>query len=283
MLLARVSFTPHHDHEEAELVAVAEAYLGSMLKNGQICGDYVKGWSEGILLCYARLSHRDAAQHRYLSQWGQKHMAAATLQFGCEPEWEIIDDDVSVRVPTLKTADSVYLFTHAMTVDSPLRHGERGTPLPLHHVPLNDRLRENIFFWQRSFVRHDGLWLDGDALEFSAYQQLADPFSDLSKAGREVCREVEAAIGKPAYYYLVRHWGQSVPESQQPCPACGQPWLADDSPMPSREPFPKFHFRCVPCRIVSHCAVAFVRPEFAEVSQFQPAEPSAEKPAAESE
>lgn len=257
MLLARVSFVPHHDHEEAELVAVAEAYLGSMVKNGQICGDYVKGWSEDVLQAYTRLSHRTAAHQRYLSQWGQRHLDAVKLQFGAEPVWEILDDDVSVRVPTWKSASSLYLFTHAMTVDSPVRHGDRGTSLPMHLLPLSDRTREEVFFWNRSYSRHDGLWLDGESLEMPSYEQLADPDSHLSQMGRRVCTEIEEQINKPVYYYLLQHYGTKESAENPKCPSCGKQWQCDDSPMPSKEPFHRFHFRCESCRLVSHCAVAY--------------------------
>ena len=264
MLLARVSFTPHIDHEEAELVAVADAYLESLLKNGQICGDYVKGWSEGILQAYVRISHRSAAQNRYLSQWGQRHLTDVRLQFGDEPEWEILDDDVSLRVPTWKSAGSLYLFSHTLSVDSPVRHGDRGTSLALPLLPLTDRLREDIHFWKRAYALQDGLWLDGETMEMEAYAQLSQPDSPLAAMGRRICSEVETATKKPVYYYLVRHWGSHEREIEKrlPCPGCGQPWIRQDSPMPSREPFQKFHFQCESCRLVSHAATAFDRPEF---------------------
>lgn len=272
MLLARVSFIPHHDHEEAELVAVAEAYLGSMLKHGQICGEYVKGWSDGALQAYVRLSHRTAAHHKYLSDWGRRNLAAVKLQYGAEPVWEILDDDVSVRIPTWKSATSLYLFTHVMTADSPVRHGDRGSALPVHLLPLNDRLREDIFFWNRSYRRHDGLWLDGGALEMSSYRQLSDPSSHLSESGRSVCGAIEKLVGKPVFYYLLQHFGDLATADDRPCPDCGQPWRCEKSPMPSTEPFHNFHFRCESCRLVSHRAVVFDEGESEDAVSASPLE-----------
>lgn len=251
MLLARVSFIPQHDHEEAELIAVAEAYLVALLKNGQICGDYVKGWTEGILSAYVYLSHRTAIQGRYLSQWGEKQLNSLQLQFGAHPEWEILDDAASWPVPKWNSAATLFLFTHSMISASPLRHGDRGTPIPLHLLPISDRLREDVFLWGRSFARYDGLWHESDSLEIAAYREIADLNSQLCRSGRELAAATERVVEKPVYFYLLRHFGTKYGDPS-PCPGCGGDWWSESSPFPSSEPFHQFHYRCDACRLVSH-------------------------------
>ena len=257
MLLARLSFIPHVEHEEAELVAAAEAYLGTLQKNGQICGANVTGWSEGIYRAYVQLSHRNAAELRYLSKWGRKNLASVKRQFGAEPVCEILDDEAPARSPTWKSAPTLYLFTHFLHVASPVFHGGRGKPLPLQLLPVSERLREELFDWSQSCRYHDRIFLESGALELAAYDQLANPGSELIQHGRELTRELETAVGKPGYVYLLRHWGHPDDEDDRPCPCCGNPWRDPGSPMPAREPFHKFHFRCEPCRLVSHRGVTF--------------------------
>ena len=257
MLLASVTFTPHIDHEEAELVAVAEAHLGTLLKNGQIYSNYVTGWYHGTFQAYVHLSHRHAADNRYLSQWGQNTLASVVRQFGAEPVWEMLDDQVSVRGVTLKSAKSLYLFAHFLHIASPVFHGGRGVCLPLQLLPIPDRLREELFDWGESCRCHDRIFLEGGALELPAYQQLAGHDSELLKHGRELAADLEHATGISSYCYLLRHWGHETDEDNRPCPSCGKSWRAAKSPMPSREPFHQFHFRCQACRLVSHRGVVF--------------------------
>ncbi len=268
MLLARISFVPHMDHEEAELVTVAEAYLASLLKNGQICGEHVTGWTDCIMHAYVRIPHRDILLPKYHSVWGQQELAAVERQFGAKPEWKILDDDTSARVPTLKSAASLYLFTHGLTNASAVMHGSRGTSIPLPLLPISDLLREELFLWQQSYLNHDRIWLDGGPLEIAAYKELAEPDSQLLSAGRDLCARIEEATGKPTYLYLLRHWGIAAEEETRPCPKCGQEWRDSSSPMPSKRPFRKFHYRCDPCRLVSHRAVAFGDAELAKIGAF---------------
>ncbi len=255
MLLASVSFIPHFDHEEAELLTVAEAHLGTLLKNGQICGNYVAGWSDGAYTAWVYLSHRKAADDGCLSKWGQKTLASVKRQFGCEPIWEILDDEAAARTPTLKSAKSLYLFAHSLKMDSPVCHGSRGTSLPLPLLPISDLLREELFDWSESCRCHDRIFMESGALELASYQQLANARSELAKHGRELTRALETALGKPCYYYLLRHWADPRNEDDRLCPSCGSVWRDPQSPMPSKEPFHRFHFSCTDCRLVSHRGV----------------------------
>lgn len=272
MLLARVSFIHQFEHEEFELADAAVRYLGALLRNGQICGEYVTGWSEGIFQAYVRLSHRTAIEERYLSEDGRGCLTMVQHQFGCDPVWEILDDNKSVRVPTLKSASSLYLFTHGLDADSPVNHGDRGSGIPLHLLPIDDQLRSELFGWAETYSDLDRVWFRTAALELPTYQQLADLNSELSTLGRDLCRQLEVATGKPTFYYLIRHWGDLAVENNRLCPGCGKTWLQPDSPMPSNIPFHKFHFRCHDCRLVSHRAVCFEADGHPEIGAWQPPE-----------
>lgn len=273
MLLARISFVPHMDHEEAELVAVSERFLTALLKNGQIVGEYNTGWRDGIFEAFVSASHRESLHTRYNSRWVAQAAAALKLQFGAEPECEILDDDVSVPVPTLKSATSLYLYGDGLTFGSGVRHGNRGTALPLPLLPIDDDLREDIFLWRQSYVNLDRVWFGGGPLELAAYHQLADPNSELMVSGRALAARLEKEVKMPVFLYLLRHWGDSDTEANRPCPGCGKAWAEENSPAPSHEPFHRFHFRCEPCRLVSHQAVSYDEREMAEIGSFLPASP----------
>lgn len=280
MLLARISFVPHMDHEEAELVAVAERFLTAMLKNGQIIGEYNTGWRDGIFEAFVSASHRESLYARYNSRWVNEAVNALQLQFGAEPDCEILDDDVSLPVPTLKSATSLYLYGDGLTFGTGIRHGNRGTPLPLPLLPIDDDLREEIFLWRQSYVNHDRVWFGGGPLEMAAYCQLADPSSELMVSGRDIALRLEKEVKLPVFLYVLRHWGEMGAEEKRLCPGCGQCWSEKDSPAPSHEPFHRFHFRCEPCRLVSHQAVNFEDVELARIGTFSTEERPAEVEAA---
>lgn len=277
MLFARISFVPNHDHEEAELVSAAEQFLSALYRNGQIVGESVAGWYDGIYDALVYASHRDALHPRYYSRWVRAALAEIHAGFGADPVCEILDDNVSWPVPTLKSASSLFLYCESLSGTSPVRHGNRGTPVAVPLLPADDGLRDRLCDWQTSYTDHDRIFLGGGPLEIPAYHQLADPFSELMTEGRQLAAEVEQVTGVRVYSYLLRHWGQPEAEEDRLCPGCGQLWRSGSSPYPSREPFHRFHFCCDPCRLVSHVA-SVSDAELAEIGQHQPGREIAPRP-----
>lgn len=258
MLLARISFIPQFDHEEPELTAIAHEYLNALLKNGQISGEYVIGWTEGYLEAYVHAAHRDVLHTKYHSAAGRTAENWVAQQFGLPPETEVLDDDASLPVPTLNSAKSLFLFAASLRDHSPLMHGSRGTPLPLPLLPISDGLREDLFVWQRRFQHAEALWIDTDALEDAAEAQLTAIDSPLMQEARRLAGEVERAVERPVYTYLLRFRGTDrATEGAALCPDCGGSWYAAKGSAPSMEPFYRFHYRCEPCRLVSHVANVF--------------------------
>lgn len=268
MLFARISFVPNNDHEEAELVSAAENFLAALYRNGQIVGESVSGWFEGIFDAIVYASHRDSLHPKYYSRWVQQALTEVRAGFGADPICEIIDDNVSLPVPTLKSATSLFLYCESVSGASPVRHGNRGTPVAVPLLTITDELSDQICDWSSSYVNHDRIFFGGGPLEIAAYHQLADPFSELMSEGRWLAAAIEKTVGVAVYSYLLRHWGTQDGEENRRCPGCGGDWTTDSSPHPSREPFHRFHFRCDPCRMVSHVAATLDEPEMAEIGSF---------------
>ena len=154
---------------------------------------------------------------------------------------------------------------------SPLSCGDTGLPIPLYLLPITQQIRESLYFWARAYNYHDNIWLGSAALEVPAYKQLADPTSDLSATGRELCAEVERATEKPTFYFVHRYWGRNVGEAVRPCPLCGGKWHLSGSPK-DRNLFHDFHFRCERCRLVSHCADSYDHERHARIGEFKKAQ-----------
>lgn len=265
MLLAAVSFIPHMDHEEGELVLVAEDYLTALVKNGQIHENFVSGWVDGVYTAYVHVSHRDAHKRDAASQWVRQTEKLVQLQYGVAPEWEIVDDETSLPVPQLSSAGFVYLLSHAMHDGSPVWHGQRGTSLPMPLLPITDRLKEELYHWSLLCRSYDQIWMMEGPLAEAAWNQLSDWSSHLYQEARRLAVELQAQTNTPCYIYLWNDFpnrsladtlseaglAETMPKASD-CPGCGSKWDVDRQQVPSREPFRKFHYRCNACQIVTH-------------------------------
>ena len=242
--------------------------LYTLLKNGQIYGEYFFSWFKGSLVAYTHLARPDSLAERYHSEWAMSDYNSIIKAFGRPPQCEIIDDDVPKRFPSWKRSKSFYLFTHAFDDTSPICCGDTGRPIPLYLLPINQLTRQDLYFWSRSYSNHDKLWLESEALEIPAYKQLADPASELSIEGRKLCADVERATKTPTYYFMHRYWGRNLGEAVRPCPLCGSKWHTSETPAEVR-PYHQFHFRCEPCRLVGHCASSYDDERHARIGEFK--------------
>ena len=241
-------------HRES-LRDAAETYLITLCRNGQIHGDFLLAWSNRRLIGYARVARPDAFAGRYHTQWSVSALNTLKEAFGREPEWQIIEDGVPKRFPSWRRSSSFYLFTHAFNDASPVRCGDSGSPIPLYLLPISDQDREDLYSWAGMYKHFDNIWLASGALEIPAYKQIADPTSELSVSGREICASIEKATQKPTDYFLMRYWGRNDGEATRPCPLCGAKWHLSNHTEDA--PFHKFHFKCDSCRLVSRCADSY--------------------------
>lgn len=267
MILANVTFGGPPKNTTEDLEDIAERYLGSLFQAGQICGEYFLTWTNGRLNAHVALAGGGALSLRYHSDSGKQDLERIVAVFGRRPIWKMLDDNARQRSPSWKRSSFLYLFTHAWDWASPVCRGDDGAPIPLFLLPISFHQKADAYSWQKSYRHHDSIWLGSAALEIPAYRQLADPDSELSQRGRELCRELESATGVPVFYYLMRYWGRTPGEKDRRCPGCGRRWnvkkTADES-----ERFCKFDFRCERCRLVSHLGVSFDGGRHIRIGEF---------------
>jgi predicted nucleic acid-binding Zn ribbon protein len=269
MFLSQIIFGNCDDSQtEATRSNIAEEYLAALLHNGQILGDYLLAPCKGKLVAYTRVARPKALARRSHSQWGLSSLQKVVERFGQIPQCEIIQDNVPARFASWTKSSSLYLFTHAFDHTSPVCCGDSGAPIPLYLLPISDQTREDLYFWAMHYREHDNVWLTSGVLEVPAYKQTADPRSELSSVGRGLCREIEAATGKKTFYYLHRYWGRKVGERDRVCPICGRRWRTSRKE-PETTPFWQFPFRCVRCRLVSHCADSYDNERYAAIGEYK--------------
>jgi predicted nucleic acid-binding Zn ribbon protein len=183
MILANITFGARRKMATDRLEDVAESYFGALFHSGQLCGEYLLAWTRGRLNAHVLLASRGATEPRYHSRYGKKELKKVINAFGMQPVWRILDDDAKARPSSWRGAPFLYLFTHAFDWASPVCRGDGKPPIPLFILPVPFELKEQLYFWQRSFFEHDHIWRGSGALEIGAYRQLADPGSELAKDG----------------------------------------------------------------------------------------------------
>ena len=269
MLVTHITFsTTAPDADRDSRKNIVESYLASLLKDGQICGDYLVAWSGGKLNAFTHIARPDAFEEQHHSDWSLRELNAVVDSFGQRPEWTVIDDDVPKEFPNWQSTSSLHLFTHAFDDSSPICCGDTGRPIPLYLLPINQQDREALYFWSRSYKYHDKICFDCSTLEIPAYTEMADPTSELAMKGRQLCAEVERATKVPTYYFMHRYWGRSEGESERPCPVCGGQWHQTEITNGS-QPFHQFHFRCEPCRLVSNRGASLDDEPHAQIGEYK--------------
>ncbi len=257
MIFTQISFGPHAKSQYDDAEFLIHSYLGSLLHNGQIGRHYeIVPW-QGQVVAYVNALGLGADRLRSHSCWGKEELKKIEAFFGRSPLWAANEDFPPKYKATWKNAPFLYLMTHFCDDESPLCRGDRNDVIPLFRVPITDQERDNAFYWLTTYRELDNIWIGSRELEMQAYRVLADPDSELSKTGRELCQAIEKATGVPTYYYLMRYHGREfAEEKKRRCPGCGKPWAVKQpkSEDDSKKTFREFDFQCEKCRLVSHCA-----------------------------
>ena len=150
-----------------------------------------------------------------------------------------------------KPSASMILHTDFSTRELPLVCGGCGGRVPFSRFePTSDwGTYEDITWWMHQYRAFDSIWIRSGAGERFAYRQISRHDSEVSKEGRELCRDIERGTRRPVYYYLMRHYGRSVAaERRRRCPACGGAWLLKERMLE------RYDFCCRRCRLVSNVA-----------------------------
>ncbi|MFK7821023.1 MAG: DUF2310 family Zn-ribbon-containing protein [Planctomycetaceae bacterium] len=250
----------------------ADCFVGTLEKYDHIYRGYSSGWCGGSLHYYVNAAQLDAIDPKHFGKYTSQAHDAVAKAFGAAAQVQHLEDATDDRQFTRwEDSSSLYLFFTAFRVTAPVTCGDSGDAIPSYQLPISDETREGLYFWASEYQANDRLWFASGALELPTYRQLADPTSELSQAGRDLCKSVEDATEKPTYYYMMRYHGRLSGEETRACPGCGDTWHVRDEDLQD-EPFHNFHFRCETCRLVSSVASNCEEgEEHAEIGEFHPA------------
>jgi hypothetical protein len=267
MIIAKIVFGRGRPTREVDHLDLAESYLASLLRNGQI-NEYLLSSSRSIT-AVVELPRPDALSAKYLSKVGRKELRRVRVAFRRPPSSSLITRPLRRRWPSWQSASALYLFTHAFDRQSPVCAFNLTDALPLYELPISGQLREDVRSWALSYRDLDRVWLGSGTLEMPAYRQLADPSSQLSSVGRDLCSKIGQATRRRTYYYLNRYYGRRRNDDARLCPGCGGEWRVSEQHRETTK-FARFEFCCHRCRLVSHTASSPEGGRTARIGEFHP-------------
>src|SRR5438552_680144 len=112
MILVELNFGRGVSLEKGELKDMAESYVASLFRSGQLCGEYFLTRIKGQLICHTLMGGLGADKMRFQSPWSKADLKKVVKAFGRGPLWTIRDDERPKRNTSWK-APTLHLFTHA--------------------------------------------------------------------------------------------------------------------------------------------------------------------------
>lgn len=228
---------------------LAVRFAGALRRNGQVTGEDIVWWKDGVLVITCETPEAGALDARHHSRWGRD--ALARLLAACAGRSSVRRLDRPARDPKAsdwRRAGALFLYTGLLARIPPVRAMRDGSAVPVYRLPIDDVDRDRLHAWAAAVRLHDGIWLDSGALEMAAYRQLAHPSSALAREGRRLARTIEAATGVPTYTHLERYFRERGGEEKRRCPSCGGKWAWRGRRDPRSL---TFDFQCERCRLVS--------------------------------
>ncbi len=269
MIIAHMSFGKAGKCSAAAMESLAETYIGWLILSGQLGSNYLLTWNKENLNAYVQLAGPGALDLQYHSDMARLEFDRVKQEFGREPVCKVLDDGIPRKESRWKRAPFLFLYTHALDRTPPVCRGDNGHYVPTYLLPVSDTVKKSLYFWQRSYSQQDDLWLRSEALGVSCYKQIAEPRSQLTLTGRELCQAIEKNTGIPTYYYLLRFYGRKAGEKNRKCPGCGRNWRHRENKN-LRPRFHHFDFQCDHCRLVSHVASSLDDPRLAQIGDYRP-------------
>ncbi len=269
-ITAKINFgKPKKNISDEKINDLVVDYQTQLMRRGQIAGSqYSWCYTNGQVQSFVNLTRPDSLLEKYHSQWCLGYIEKIFDIFGKNPTWKIVDDRVPKRFPNWRSSKGLVLYTDMFGYVNCVYKLNRKEKIPLYLLPLDDQEIEDIHFWIRSYRLHDGIWIGSGKLEIPAYKELADPTTELSTTGRELCSIIEKKTKIPTYYYMMRYWGRIEGEKRRRCPLCGDSWATEYATRDEAK-FWEFDFLCEKCRLVSSLASSYDNQRCAHIGEYK--------------
>jgi predicted nucleic acid-binding Zn ribbon protein len=148
-----------------------------------------------------------------------------------------------------KKVKEYILYTTYVQIKPALRCKKRFGYIPLYKLPpiYDNADYYPLITWKSDYQSCDSLQMNCSVGEKLGMKEMTKHNSDLSKDGRDVCKEIAKVTGKKTFYYLYNYEKSSLnKELKRKCPKCNSKWLRKKSL------HKLFDFECKKCKLLSN-------------------------------
>ena len=251
MFTAEIQFTISGSVDDAE--DLIYSLLAPWRKHGQVLShDWAFVKKGNKYRTFLIIFDADSLNAKYDDKYARKARRKLAAIAQDSPQIKILGEDpFSMETCTCKKSSFYILFTHFLSIESPIRCGDCFGVLPQYKfLSKQTSFHEDVNFWRETYKDCDSLEMGCTVGERFGNREISHFDSSLSKLGLSICNDITTETKIDTYYYLHRGNGQSrTSELKRKCPSCGGDWLWD-------EPLHIFDFKCDHCRLLSNIGFA---------------------------
>lgn len=249
MFTAELVFVLDENRDSDLAVDSIYSFLGALRLNGQVLGSELPIGRKGLTYRCFVLLPESFSLDKGLGNKNVTEELTKLEEVGLYFSYEIIGEEPECAlVCECHSPSSYILFTHYVSLESPLRCGDCFGAVPLYKIQsTDDNEYYDIITWKSDYQACDSLQMHCSTGERFGIKEMSRHDSSLSKRGLEICSKLSKVTGVKTYYYLYRNTslGRNA-ELNRKCPSCGGEWLIDN---PLHD---KFDFCCVKCTLLSN-------------------------------
>ena len=251
MYVQKIAINIASDADRDALMDEWETLMAHYRNNAQIQGKHhtiTQYLTHNTLECMAHTLEIDSLHRKFNNAYVNQQMDALERLCLSKLTFETLGKTRSdyQSACTCAQPDFYILFTHFITIASPLTCGSCFKTVPLYRLPpYNGHDYYDVFSWETHYQACDTLQMGCVVGERWATNQMQQITSTLSKQGLAICQHIEELTGIPTFYFLYNRSRFKGDERQKPCPSCQQQWFL-------ASPLNGFYdLKCDTCQIIS--------------------------------
>lgn len=179
-------------------------HLGSLYQNGQISIDFELIQTDENFIAYVTSPEMNSLEVEYDNEYVSKWKGDLAICFNIT--YSYIGINLNHNKSCQCSKSLWYLLqTDQSKVNSPIICGSCGKSVPLYKIPyiLGEDEHFSVLKWMKEYQSIDHIWLTDLSNRYSQ-NQLSNQYSQLSREGLKIRRELESVLGRPVYYYLFK-------------------------------------------------------------------------------
>lgn len=211
MFVAEIIFKSQNEKTTQEQQEEVDTFLGILRIDGRVLGDELLTIRENTTFkAFVEIPAKDAFKKLYKNQYLKRQLLKLKKSGLEKPVLNILGEETSSSNSCVCKSSSAYiLFTHYISIQSPLKCFDCFSPIPLYRIPRFESGDYNpIISWQSDYKACDRLQMNCMTGERFAMNQMGNLDSSLSKRGVKICNEIKVLTKKYCYYYLYKHNGK---------------------------------------------------------------------------